>query len=584
MFLAPKNKHTDDRGIAFLAVLAVMAVGLIVLALVTASLTTSLQFSSVDKANVQSQEAADSGLAAAQAGLNTLNNCGTVNGIYASAGNPHYRATIWRSTNGATWIMGCPDATSNYVRIISTGYPQNGPIGTATVNTTRYLDATYAYSPTATGLVGVAANYIYNIGSLDTYTVGSVSGANADVMVKTGDYSCTGPTSIAGNVVVAAGAAYLTNTCQLAGSVLATGNIQLTVQSGVTANATSTNGSVNIGNSTAYVTGNVYANGSVTVNGTVGGSIEAVGLVSLVSGGSVGGNIWSGSTVNVPFSLAGNIKAVGNVSVSTGVTIGGTIVTNGTISYNKKTGQAAINLMHSDGVIANVNQVTINAGTVVAPTPKSAPVVPAWADVFYKYSDWQAQGFNNLYTWPTAAGCTVDATQAATAYQAIKNLSVPTVVDARTCNTWSGNLNLSIKTDIAIFSQGFNFTTINVVSADGAPHKIWFIVPEVGTPTGSPICPKKQGGNDFAVSSSTSAIGVNISATVYTPCDISVNNGLIWRGLFYSGGMTGGGGVRELFFDPTGIPGSTVVNGQINPSTTVVGALIVKRNRSNNGE
>lgn len=590
-----RSGHSREDGMAFLAVMAVMAVGLVILAIITGVLTSSFVFSSVDRADTQSQAAADSGVAVAIAGLNTQNSCATVGGVYTSNGNPRYRATIWRSADGVTFVMGCPNSTTSQVRIIATGYPQVGTVTGVVAGSTKYLEATYLYSPNGGNTTGVASSYVYNIGALDTYTIAATNGGNADVMVKTGDYSCTGPTNINGSVIVEAGNASLTNTCQVSGTVWATGTIQLTAQSGVGGNAISSGSSVTISNSTSYVTGAVYANGSVTNNGAVGGNIEAVGNVTTVGGSSVGGTIWSGGAVSIGQSMNGNIKAVGGVTVAknAGIVLGGTITAGGSIRYNNKSNAQAVTQMVNDGVIANANQATYNQAGIVAPTPQAAPVVPAWADVVYNLPDWQAQGFNNFYTWPSALGCRVgDASSTDPAgalypaYQTIKNLSVPSVVDLRGCSSFTGNLSLNVKTDIAFFAKDFNFDTINVTSADGAMHKLWFIVPEIpplNSPA-SPVCPGNNKGGNFTINSYPSQIYPNVTATVYAPCNIATNNGTIWRGLFYSGGMNGGGGVRQLYFTPIGIPGTQVGNGNINPSNNNVGALVLKRNRTNNGE
>ena len=56
--------------------------------------------------------------------------------------------------------------------------------------------------------------------------------------------------------------------------------------------------------------------------------------------------------------------------------------------------------------------------------------------------------------------------------------------------------------------------------------------------------------------------------------------------MFYSGTMTGGGGVRQLVYVPLGVPGSTIGGGSVLPPSGngTVGALISTRNRTDNGE
>lgn len=576
-----------QRGSALLIVVGVMALGLLISVLLASSLTATFTYSSTSKAGIQAQAAAESGVATALVGLNTTGSCASAGGVYQSSGNPNFRATIWRSMDGSTWVKACPDLVTTQVRIISTGYAQGGAVGSANSQNQRIVESTYSYGTGGSGGNSPgAAMYVYAAGNLDTYQINSSGVIASDIAVTTGNFSCTGPTLIQGTVLVGQGTANLTNNCTIYNSLLASGAITMTSNSQIHGDATSSGAGVTISNVTDTIGGNVYANGPVSTNGAIVGNVEAVGAVTLVQGSSVGGSIKAGGVVSISSSVGGSVTTPGNLTfVATG-SVAGSITIGGTLTYGKLTNAAAASALISQGKV--IGTILFGQSGVATPVAKAAPLLPPWIDVSYNYSTWQTNGFATQLTWPSALGCRIGDASSTTPsgvlypwYQQLKNLSAPTVVDARSCTSVSGNIALSLKTDVAFIGTNFDFDSINLTSADSLTHKIWFIVPDAQPTVAGPQC-TKHGGN-FVVNT-TSTVSTQVEAFVYAPCSIAINNGTTWTGQLYSGDMVGGGGTRVLNYVPLGIPGTSIGGGPIPPTAGQVGGLIFERNRTDNGE
>ena len=576
-----------EKGSALLVVVGVMALGLLISVLLASSLTATFTYTSTTKAGIQAQSAAESGVAAALVGLNTLGDCAANGGVYASNSNPRFRATIWRSLDGATWVKACPDLVSTQVRIISTGFADGVAVGSADSQNQRIVESTYSFGAGGSGGNSPgAAMYVYSAGNLDTYQINSSGVIASDIAVTTGNFSCTGPTLIQGTVLVGQGSANLTNNCTIYNSVIASGSIVMTSNSQIHGDATSSGAGVSIANVTDTVGGNVYANGAVSTNGSIVGNVEAVGAVTLVQGSSVGGSIKAGGLVSISSSVGGSVTTPGDLTFNATGSVGGSITIGGTLTYGKLKNAVAAAAMISQGKV--LGAILYGQAGVATPIAKPAPLVPPWIDISYSFASWQALGFATELTWPSAIGCRIGDSNSTTPsgalypwYQQLKNLSAPTVIDARSCSSISGNIALSLKTDMTFIANNFDFDSINLTSADGQVHKIWFIVPDAQPTVAGPQC-TRRGGN-FEVHT-TSSVSTQVEAFVYAPCSIAINNGTTWTGQLYSGDMVGGGGTRVLNYVPLGVPGTSIGGGPITPTLGQVGGLIFERNRSDNGE
>jgi cytoskeletal protein CcmA (bactofilin family) len=576
-----------EEGSALLVVVGVMAFGLLVISLLASSLTATFTYSSTAKVGVQAQAAAESGVAAALAGLNTIGSCSVSGGVYASSGNPHYRATVWRSMEGATWVKACPDLTTTQVRVISTGFAQGVGVGLADSQNQRIVEATYSFGGGSSGSNSPgAAMYVYSAGNLDTYQINSSGVIASDIAVTTGNFSCTGPTAIQGTVLVGQGSANLTNNCTIFNSLIATGSITMTSNSQIHGDATSSGAGVTVSNATDVIGGNVYANGSVSTNGAIQGNVEAVTAVTLVQGSSVGGNIRAGGLVSIASSVGGFIVTPGDLVFSATGHVAGSITIGGALTYGHLHGAAAASALKSEGKVGGV--ILFGQTGLTAPTPKPAPILPPWIDLSYSFASWQANGFSTQLIWPVALGCRLGDSNSTSPsgalypwYQQLKSLSSPTVVDARGCASVSGDIALSLHTDVAFIGSNFDFDSVQINSADSQTHKLWFIVPDAQPTVAGPQCTKK--GGNFVINT-TSSVSSNVDAFVYAPCSIAINNGTTWTGQLYSGDMVGGGGTRVLNYVPLGVPGTSIGGGPIPPTGSQVGGLIFERNRSDNGE
>ena len=582
-----REQVSQDSGSILIAVVGIMAAALLISAVIASVLTSAFTFSSSVRADTQSQAAAEGGVAAALAGLNTPGSCEASSGLYQSLTVPVFRATVWRSFDGTSWTLGCPDTATSKVRIISTGAADSKGIQGATANNQKFVEATYYFGPTSPGgnSPGLAM-YSYSIGQLDTYHLLSPGGQGSDVGIRTGDFDCTGPSIIDGTVKVQEGSAYLTNTCIVNFSLYTLGVVQLSSHSKVMGSVTSSNGGVSLSNSTTLVGGSIYANGAVSVNGGVGGSIEAVGAVTLNAGASVSGGIRAGSMVTIAAPVGGNVATPGDLSFSSTGHVAGNITIGGTLSFGHLTGATAAAALKSQNLVSG--SISFGQSGISTPTPKPAPVVSDWIDVSYSYADWQAAGFTSQVVWPSSLGCRLGDSNSTSPsgalypfYQQLKGLTSPTVIDARNCASIDGTMDLALHTDVAFIGQNFNFNDLNISSADGGQHHIWFIIPDAQPTVAGPQCTKK--GGSFTINT-TSTIGALVEAFAYAPCAIAINNGTTWRGQLYSGDLSGGGGLRELDYVPMGVPGTGIGGGVIPPSGYQMGALISMRNRSDSGQ
>ena len=115
---AARNAGRDESGVALAAVIAFMAAGVLLSAVVASTVVTGQQVSQSTRAGVQSQAAAEAGIAVARASL-MRGQCANP-ATYVSAGQaddvetvgvdetlPAYSAQIQYSLNqGATWVDG----------------------------------------------------------------------------------------------------------------------------------------------------------------------------------------------------------------------------------------------------------------------------------------------------------------------------------------------------------------------------------------------------------------------------------------------------------------------------------------------
>ncbi|QEO09227.1 hypothetical protein [Protaetiibacter larvae] len=359
----------DDRGVALPTVIIFMFAGVLLSLVVASTVLYSYTFSSSVKASVQSQAAAEAGIAAARAGL--LNGtCATqpTPGLYENT-DPFYRVQIFKPDGTGGWTTGCPTISED-ARIVSMGDAENGGVNGDTSGDEANVEAILgSFSSSITLDASGPAIFAYSAsGAGAGGKLVSLDGTNVDVMLRTGTVTCDGGFQGAANVVVKSGTFNAVGGCNLAGNVWVNGPVNV---DGGAAIGGSVTGSV-VSMSNGSVAGNVWSDGAFSSTGGgvyVGGTVSATSIT--ISQGSIGaawaraGNVTqSGGTIRGILTANGTVTATnGNlqsavvatgdvsvkINVASGIKSGGTVtVSNGTVT----------------GGVTAVGGVTMSGGTI----------------------------------------------------------------------------------------------------------------------------------------------------------------------------------------------------------------------------
>jgi cytoskeletal protein CcmA (bactofilin family) len=599
------SRGENERGSALMAVVGVMGVIMIVAVTVTSITLQSLEFTTSTRAGVQSQAAADAGVAVALARVSGSGGCVATGGVFRSAVEPVFEAVVWRETAPGTWAKGCP-AADQRMRILSAGESTSSQVGGQSRGGKSTVEAIFA----AAGSVGApttggSAVYLGSPGS-STYlnafsATPALAGGRSDIRVATGDYSCSTTGEILGDLIVAAGNVNLTNTCAVRGNVFASGTVTMSSSAKVYGDVTASGGGVTMANSTNLVTGKIRANGLVKIQGVVTGNVETTGAATISSGGRVTSNVIAGGQV----SFDGDGKTSGNViTASTAVisippgsatnrTVGGSVkAAGGVYTWGEPWNVPSASSSEEERRIYHLTTTTGTVGGTIqlhqsGITPPAAPevrTVSPWVDFTYDHSKWV--GYDQL-AWPHAQGCSVGSwtieqtTQPLHAfYQQVRNLTRPTVIDARGCATinFSGTTNLVLRANVVFILNGMSTDTFNVTSQGGA-RQIFFLTPDAQPTIPGPQCP--TGSGDFKVNVK-GTFDENTTAMVYTPCTVSLNGGTKWRGQIYAKSITVSAG-DGIIYSPMFIPGTNLEAPAGSPAIIKVGPMESSRNRSDLG-
>lgn len=304
MFLKHLRNPKNERGNALIGVTVTMMVLAVVTVGVASSTNTALQVTGGTRDSVQARAAAEAGIAAAVASLQSTNGCAT-NGLnYTSASNPNYVAVVesYSSSIGG-WIASCPQHATPEIRITSVGTSPNG-------DDTATLEAVYEWEPIVVQIpvVGSAVYADRIIGNLKKFELESASNTIAtSVTIRSGDVVCTNGASIGGDLILGAGNATL-DMCDIAGSVHVAGDVSI--------NKSDIGGDVR-----ASATGIAVGNASVT-NSTVGGRAYASGTVTHSNTTFGDGSPMSGQAVpNPPIPTWKDIPSTTSFWTSRGYTV-----------------------------------------------------------------------------------------------------------------------------------------------------------------------------------------------------------------------------------------------------------------------
>ncbi|MER3390266.1 MAG: hypothetical protein RJQ01_09555 [Microcella sp.] len=509
MTRAPRQHRLreDDSGNVMIAVIGLIAVTSIITLTISTATVQAIGYTSLTRAGVQSQAAAEAGAEAMRAALET-SACpadGDLDATYgavdptitgAAAAQPFYSAEIeQRAGATAAWTPGCPSGSSTHVRIVSTGFALNeGVAESASALDSAAVEVVYDWVPGApSAAASGAAVFSYGSPGLsNSLELVQLNGNSANVMVREGSIQCSNSVTIEGDIVAANGNINLSNTCSAEGDVWASGTV------------------------------------SLNNNQDIGGDVIAVG---------------SGQSTFSP-----------SASIGGGVYVGGTINTWGQRCSSGATGWDAAGNACALARSSGADPVLFNQPNL----PR--PVVPDWVDVDFRPSDWTNEGWNVVtYTGP----CNIDRNGSNTpAVRAFSQYTTPTVVDVRGCTggftIWYTKYELVLKTDLTFITP----RTVNIgqfeVSSDNpnSERRLRFITPD----TVPDARPTTSGCGRFDVNN-TNTIAAPVAVLIYSPCTISNSNRLTWRGHYY-GGVVNFSNNSELTFVPIGIPGYNFDGGQ----------------------
>ena len=546
MFLtfALRRLRQDDRGAALAAVIGLMATGLILTAVIGGTVVSAMGFTTSTRAGVQSQAAAEAGIAAARAGL-VDGTCGA-QPISADAApayrnptgtDPVYEATIWRSAGGGAWTPGCPLSLTTQVRILSTGYASaNGVVGDAGDVTT--LEALLSAPTTPTTIIANGpAVYAYNAGSFGNGgTLVSLDGSTPDVIVANGNLTCNNNFSATANLVVNSGTLTVDNGCDISGNTWAAGRVNM----------------IN--------------------NSEIGGGVIAFAGISMFNS-SKAGRIWS----YLDLTTDGNPTVYGQAKAMSmnfgGGSIEGAGYVYGGFKMTKNTGGNPFNV----GVVAHTisgdppKQWNVKVKNPISPTFGSdvpaKPTVPSWIDFGSKPEHYTTQTWSGFTIVTMGTDCS--------APQVIAKIATlggaPGVLDGRACVgdlRMDNNYEAKVYNDLAIIAPRILFDNQGTLDGENGEHDLWLINPD-GT--------AKPGEPDTALCSSSyikvqnNAKFKDLRALFYSPCTVTTVAGTTIKGQIFAGStsMTNN---STLQYTAVGLPGYDLKTGAATSVTSVTEA------------
>jgi cytoskeletal protein CcmA (bactofilin family) len=563
-----RRLRSEDRGAGMAAVVGLMAVSLLTTSVVATSVVTATEYTTVTRAGVESQAAAEAGIAVARAGL--LNGtCVSSSNRYASAANtvPEYVATIW-IPSGSSWVRGCPTGTATQVRILSTGYAEReGALGSdgrdeshlevvlSSISVPSTIEATgpaiYAYSSQGFGGGG---------------TLVTTGGADASILIKQGNVNCTGGASGDADIVVNNGDLTVSGGCVITGNAYASGRITLPggpdIGGNAIANALTMNGGSEVGGSIwvyqdVTLSGGVKVGGNVTAasmsfssGGTIGGNVQTTGAVTFNGGGGplIKGNLTAASfTTGNGGTVEKNAWIYGATSVNWGAVIKGNLTTK---TFSKPGGS---NSDFVKGTLTVVPGGPTESPYATNPARPAWPIVPDWINFDYDPVDWS--GFA-VATITSSGSCSYTQVKNAVAGFAGQN----GIVNALGCVggvSIGGSDVVTLNQDVAIFSPKFNLSGGGGFTASQT-RKLWLITPDntVESPT-LPTC--TTGESSFSISGGFS-FSSNLRVMMYTPCKVALGSSTTFTGQVFSG-QAGVAGGAQLTYTAVGLPGYNLDTG-----------------------
>ena len=206
-----------------------MVVGLILTTLISSQIVSAYGFSSSTRAGVQSQAAADAGVAAAQAGLYVSSGSGScagqpTAGTYSSTGTLSYNATVQYDA-GSGWQSGCPTLSATRVRIVSTGTATSSGVAGASSGNTSQVEAVFNYLTPGVTTSGTSM-YLYGGGKVEANSSLDLSESDG-IIIKSGNLDCTKNNTVINGDVTVQGNLNFTGSCTVNGNATVQGTATL---------------------------------------------------------------------------------------------------------------------------------------------------------------------------------------------------------------------------------------------------------------------------------------------------------------------------------------------------------------------
>jgi predicted acyltransferase (DUF342 family) len=603
--LARRAKRDDD-GAALVSVVGLIAVTAIVCIAVTSSVISATSVTTLVRAGVQSE-------AAAQAGIDYVLGQFAAKkypcSYDATAQTPSFSitATYTTSTGAAISCNAAQQASSTPANasIVSTGRATLKGTASAGRDTHRMgatVSITSASTPAAALDKALFTESAFNLTN-DSYIDPSSAGALDGDVYTNGALTCATQNVISGTIA-ARGAVTVTNLCQTKESIWSGGNVDLSNSNVKVAGDLYAVGTVVMSN--AHIEGNVIANGNVTINTTstacasgatanVCGSLYSLnGTVTMTNDAKVGGSIYARGAVNIGnngtlvakdvISLNGNLLLSNSATVGGNVKVYGTAGSAGNITASKTCASnfapvcttAALTLPLPTAANPAFNSTAVfnpatatNLGTrsatvsVTAPARQGFPKIESSATALTTY--WSGWVRPAVSSDACTSANTINTLIAAQASGTKLLLIFP-------CKVVIDNASIQTSHDVALMSTaGFAFSNdTRVSSTDGTGHDVMFIAPADSPGVTWAAADAAFPGQLKATCSSGPGITANkliVSNSnrilLYTPCNLSIQNAKDnpFIGQIYAGTADFPGGLRitraNIAAPGVVVPGST---------------------------
>lgn len=502
-----RDAETGSALVSVLIVLLVLTIGGLALSAVVINTTGMLSDSgSLSRA----QAAADAGIAAQTARLETGDlACGSASGTanVNGAGTPAYTYTLTCGAGLAT------------LRSTST-------VAGETVTRQAVFDVVESTDPPTAGGPGLFYTYGMNT-RLNSYVFDEV---NSEVGID----EFTGS----------------------AGVFASTGKIECGSGSVFPADIYTKTGGLQI-DSGCVVKGNAYIGDTANVNG---GTIEGTLVAPKNTNHTIAG------TIGKTGGSEGNAFLGGTFTLN-GATVHGSVTAAGTGSSTLGSGTIKGNFRYKGSYgVWGTPATTIVKGAIVKDTALTAPTLPAipdWQDVSFvpvnsttPGSAWVTEGYK--LTTVTGTACDKWSGNSSDVTSLAGSLTSRMIFDIRSCsggfdtNAGGAKKEVKVNRDIAIIANYWYLSGTKFKSADGNDHTIFLITPDSSPTVAGPQC-TSPARNSEQLNDST--VDPTIAVYIYTPCQMKFNSSpATFRGQVYSGSLAFGGGVK-VAFAPRNVPG-----------------------------